>query len=101
MTGPAFLNATNKTFIIPTQEASPFAFFGSGHMHYFSDESTRPEADFEEDILEETRRKIHHDGVGDEGADVDHPGHGAKNRGKCSQFSVYTCGFMFLLLCYL
>jgi hypothetical protein len=103
MTGPAFFNATNKTFLIPTLEASPFAFFGSGHMHYFSNESTGPETDYEEGISEDynesTRSETdYEEGISEDSrrklenavasADVDHPGQGAKNRasGTCSRF---------------
>jgi hypothetical protein len=95
MTGPAFFNAANKTFIIPTHEASPFAFFGSGNMHYFSNESTgletdyqegisgdytestRSETDLQEGTSKDSRRKMENVAAN---ADVDHPGQGAKNR---------------------
>jgi len=95
MTGPAFFNATNKTFIIPTHEASPFAFFGSGNMHYFSNESTGLETDYQEGISgdynefrrsetgyeegnsKDSRRRM--ENIVDN-TDVDHPGQGAKNR---------------------
>ena len=115
MIGIVFFNATNKTFLIPTQEASPFAFFGSGQLHYFSNkstgpetdyqdgisddynESTRSETDYEEGISEDSRRKMQNAVAN---ADVDHPGQGAKNRasGTCSRFDAnsicqtcYTC----------
>ena len=53
MTAPVIFNATTRTFEISTADASPFAFFGTGHMHYFSNE-TNIKDDFEDEDVSET-----------------------------------------------
>ena len=48
MTAPVFFNRSTRSFVMSTGDASPFSFFGTGYMHYFSNE-TNPEDNFDDD----------------------------------------------------